>query len=241
MVGIDFREVQQFELLRKFIPLYAEQPFSPERTPDRRYAFGNPAYSFGDGLGLYCMMRHVKPRRIIEVGSGHSSCVMLDTNELFFDNTIDCSFIEPFPDLLHSLVRESERSSLKIIPHRVQDLPLDTFSKLEAGDILFIDATHVAKVGGDVPYLYFEVLPRLPKGVFVHIHDIFYPMEYPKEWLLEGRAWNEQYILQAFLTFNSRFEIVYYAAYMMSRHRDFYEQRLPLFLRNGGAQIWLRS
>jgi hypothetical protein len=166
---------------------------------------------------------------------------MLDTNELFFDNQIDCRFIEPYPELLYSLARESERPSLKIIPKKVQDLPLDTFEELEPGDILFIDSTHVAKIGSDVPYLYFEVLPRLPKGVYVHIHDVFYPMVYPKDWILEGRAWNEQYILQAFLTFNTRFEVVYYSAYMMRRHLRFYEENLPLFLRNGGAQIWLRS
>ena len=238
--GIDLGEVQQLSLLRDFQPYYDEQPFSPQRTEQRRYFFENPAYSYSDAIFLYCVIRHVRPKRVVEIGSGYSSCVTLDTNELFFANAIKCSFVEPYPDLLKSLLRAGDEARISIRPSGVQSVELATFEQLEANDILFIDSTHVSKVGSDVNYLFFEVLPRLAPGVYVHFHDIFYPFEYPIDWIYEGRTWSEAYLLRSFLTFNQSYEIVLFNTFLERFHEEYFKAHMPLCLRNTGGSIWLR-
>jgi hypothetical protein len=238
--GVDLRERDQLALLRAFEPYYDTQPFSAGPAPSRRYFFENPAYSYSDAIFLHCMIRHARPRRIIEVGSGYSSCATLDTNELFFGGDIACVFVEPFPELLRSLLRSEDHERVEVIERTVQTVPIAEFERLEANDILFIDSTHVAKVGSDVNHLFFEVLPRLAPGVFVHLHDVFYPFEYPREWIFEGRAWSEAYLLRAFLTRNDSFEIVLFNTFLEHFHREYFEARMPLCLRNPGGSIWLR-
>ncbi|MGI9484201.1 MAG: class I SAM-dependent methyltransferase [Hyphomicrobiales bacterium] len=127
---------------------------------------------------------------MIEIGSGYSSCVMLDTNELFFDNAISMSFVEPYPELLLSLLKSGDEQNIEVHASKLQDTPLEIFAKLDAGDILFIDSSHVSKAFSDVNTIFFEILPNLSAGVYVHFHDIFANFEYPLEWLLQGRAWN---------------------------------------------------
>src|SRR5207244_10036767 len=126
---------------------YGVQPFSVEPIPGRRYRFENPNYSYNDAIVLYGMMRHAQPHRIVEIGSGYSSCAMLDVNELFFDNAIQCTFIDPYPQLLRTLMKESDFARTRIIGQRVQDVDVGIFRELEASDILFIDSSHVAKTG----------------------------------------------------------------------------------------------
>jgi predicted O-methyltransferase YrrM len=237
--GIKLCEKQQLRLLADFKQYYAELPFRSKKTGNLRYYFDNPAYSYSDAIFLYCMIRHVKPQRIIEVGSGYSSCLMLDTNDLYFSGSIDLTFIEPHPELLLSLVHSQDRGRTTIISSRVQDVNLATFDSLQAGDILFIDSTHVSKVFSDVNRLIFEILPRLNDGVFVHFHDIFYPFEYPREWVYEGRAWTEAYLLRAFLQYNKSFRIILMNTFLEQFHRDFFEQAMPLCLKNPGGSIWI--
>ncbi len=165
---------------------------------------------------------------------------MLDTNELFFEGAIACSFVEPYPELLRSLLRDGDDSRITIVPRALQTVEVEEFERLEANDLLFIDSTHVAKIGSDVNYLFFEVLPRLAPGVYVHLHDIFYPFEYPREWVLEGRAWSEAYLLRAFLTLNRSYEIVLFNTFLEHFHRELFEDHMPLCLRNPGGSIWLR-
>lgn len=239
--GIDLREDEQLNLLTKFKDYYAELPFHPKKTPNLRFFFDNPAYSYSDAILLYCMIRHVKPARIIEVGSGYSSCVMLDTNELFFNGAIATTFIDPYPELLFSLIRDQDRKKIRIIGGRVQDLDLKEFDSLEANDFLFIDSTHVSKFYSDVNRIFFEILPRIQEGVFIHFHDIFYPFEYPKEWVYEGRAWNEAYLLRAFLQYNTSFRIVLMNTFLEHSHKGFFEREMPLCLRNPGGSIWIRK
>ena len=190
---------------------------------------------------LHCMIRYLRPKRIIEVGSGFSSCVTLDTNQLFFGNSISTTFIEPYPSLLLSLLKETDKNSAKIISRRVQDVDMAEFEALAANDILFIDSTHVSKVSSDVNCIFFDILPRLATGVHIHFHDIFYPFEYPKEWLLEGRAWNEAYMLRAFLQYNKSFEVVLMNTYMEHFHESFFKENMPLCLNNRGGSIWIRK
>jgi hypothetical protein len=243
--GIDFRLEEQVRLVESFAAFYEEQPFPceaqdpPQAYPHTRYHFENPAYSYTDAIFLYCMLRHLRPKRLIEIGSGYSSCVTLDTNELFLEGRLRSTFVDPYPELLRSLLRPEDAQKIEIVPSQVQDLPLQRFQELEANDVLLIDSTHVSKTGSDVNHLVCEVLPRLKPGVHVHFHDIFYPFEYPESWLEEGRSWNEAYLLKAFLQFNPTFEIVLMSSLMHLRHPELM-RRFPLTLRNHGGNLWIR-
>ncbi len=161
-------------------------PFKSEKQNNLRYQFENGFYSYTDAIMLYSMIRYYKPKRIIEIGAGFSSSVMLDTNELFFENAINLTFIDPYADRLYSLITENDKKTATIIETNVQLTPLIVFEKLEQGDILFVDSAHVTKTGSDVNYILFEILPALKKGVLVHFHDVFYPFEYPKDWVFNG-------------------------------------------------------
>ncbi len=238
--GIDLRETEQLALLESLQPFYDELPFPEQKTAGFRYCYENPAYSYSDAVFLHCMMRHVRPRRIVEIGSGYSSCMMLDTNDRFFGGGVACTFVDPYPDLLRALLHPGDAERITIIPRDAQTVPLDTFQRLEANDILFIDSTHVSKVGSDVNYLFFEILPRLAKGVYVHVHDIFFPFEYPAEWIYEGRAWTEAYLLRAFLTFNRTFEIALFNTFLERFHEARFRERMALCMKNTGGSIWLR-
>jgi hypothetical protein len=111
---------------------------------------------------------------------------------------------------------------------------------LRSGDVLFVDSSHVAKIGSDVNSLFFDVLPNLAPGVVVHVHDIHYPFEYPKDWVFEGRAWNEAYLLRAFLTMNTDYEILLFNSYLSCFHIDEVAQLMPGWRINPGGSIWLR-
>lgn len=239
--GIDMKECEQLALLEQLATFYQEHPFLDNKQTGLRYFFDNPAFAYADGLVLYSMIRLMRPRRIIEVGSGYSSCVTLDTNEWFFDYKIDCTFMEPYPDLLLSLIEPADLPKIELQPIGLQDVDLQEFAQLEAGDICFIDSTHVGKIGSDVNYIFFHVLPMLKEGVIIHFHDIFYPFEYPKEWIYEGRAWNENYYLRAFLSYNDSFEILYFNDYMRLFHQDAIMQKMPLCMKNSGGSIWLKK
>jgi hypothetical protein len=185
------------------------------------------------------MIRELKPRRILEIGSGHTSALILDTNEHYFGGGIECTFVEPHPQLLLSLLRPDEDDDSRLIPRKLQDVNLTLFDTLEAGDILFVDSSHVVKAGSDCQLLFSDILPRLNPGTMIHFHDVFDRFEYPPEWLREGRGWNEQYALRAFLQFNSEFRIKLYTSYLIARYREWFEQHMPNCLRNAGAQIWI--
>jgi len=239
--GVNLNEAAQLELLKRFVPFYDEMPFQSEKIEGFRYQFENHSYSYSDGTFLYCMIRHLMPKRIIEVGSGFSSCVTLDTNEHFAGGAIKTTFVEPYPELLRSLLKPSDEGSVRILPTRLQEVPIDEFKALQADDILFIDSTHVSRIDSDVNRVFFDILPVLNPGVHVHFHDIFFPFEYPKEWIFEGRAWNETYMLRAFLQYNSTFEIVMMNTFMEHVHEEFFREHMPLCLKNRGGSIWLRK
>jgi hypothetical protein len=236
--GIDLRAEEQIKLIESFRLYYEEIPFKPERQMNIRYYYENGAYSYTDAIILYSMIRNFKPERIIEIGSGHSSTVMLDTNEIFFDNKINLTFIEPYPDFLYSLIKNIDIKSATIIKSKVQSVSIDTYKKLQKGDILFIDSTHVVKTGSDVNFILFEILPLLQSGVFIHFHDVFYPFEYPKSWVLNGYNWNEVYLLKAFLMYNDKYEIKFFSEYIHKHHKESF-QDMPLCYKNTGGSLWL--
>jgi len=241
LLGIDLREESQLELFQRFEPFYAVQPFGDDPAPGRRYYFQNPFFAYADALTYHFVLRHFRPRRLIEIGSGYSTCVALDTNDLFLGNSLDITCIEPYPNVLRSLMKPGDAQAVRLLPTPVQEVSLEHFRELEANDVLFVDSTHVSKMGSDVNRIVFEILPRLTRGVLIHFHDIFYPFEYPLDWLREGRAWNEAYLLRSFLMYNAAFEVVAFPTYLVAHHPQLFASSFPLFLKNTGGSLWMRK
>ena len=191
--AINFQWDDQLALLRELTKHSHE-------LPDTDFDFKNDFFNGFDAAVYYSLIRHLQPRRIIEIGGGYSTRIA--AKALAHNQNGKLSCIEPYPEerLLGT------ESSVEIIRKRVEEIDLDFFSCLEANDILFIDSSHTVKFGSDVCYEFLEVLPSLNPGVWIHVHDIFFPHDYPADWLLNRRlALNEQYLLEAFLAFNTRF------------------------------------
>lgn len=239
--SINLNSDSQYSLLLELVSFYDDFWWPEQPSPKYRYNFKQRYFCYGDALILYSLMRHLKPKRIIEVGSGFTSALMLDTNNLFLENSIRFTFIEPYPDRLFSLLREQDNERCKIIQDKVQNIPIATFKELEKNDILFIDSSHVSKIGSDVNFLIFEVLPNLKPGVVVHFHDVLWPFEYPKDWVVNKRAWNEVYILRAFLQYNRSFEILIFNSYAGHIFEEFFKESMPIFIKDSGGSIWMRK
>lgn len=240
LAGIDLNLKEQIETIKRLGEFHDSFPFPQHAEPGWRYFWDNSFFGAADGTYLYAILRHLNPSRIIEIGSGYSSAVMLDTVERFFPTLPELTFIEPYPDRLLSLVNPA-KSPATIIEKFVQDVPVSLFDNLSSGDVLFIDSTHVCKTGSDVNHLFFNVLPQLRAGVHVHIHDIFYPFEYPKDWVYGGRSWNEAYLLRALLTHNRRLKIACFGDYLVNAAPDSVRQFLPRTLTAPNQSIWLRT
>jgi hypothetical protein len=225
LAGLDMREQEQLALLTRLAARFkGEYDRFPVDAPPTPHAFclNNGGFPGVDAEILYGMIREFKPRRIIEIGSGNSTYLsaqaILKNQE--DDPRCACELIaiEPYPN---AVLQAGFPGLSRLNPRPVQDVPLDEFKRLEASDILFIDSSHVLKIGSDVHYEYLEILPRLPVGVLVHIHDIFFPAEYPKDLVLGSRRfWTEQYLVQAFLAFNESFKIFWAGNYLHVTHPD---------------------
>lgn len=239
IAGIENHLEDQLALMEKLADYAEDLPFKADQTTGFRYYFHNDYFSYGDAIALFGMLRHFRPQRIIEVGSGFSSALMLDVNDFFFKNEMALTFIEPYPKRLFSLLNEEDMRRNEIITDVVQNVSLERFEALQANDILFIDSSHVAKIGSDVVHLVTNVLPSLNDGVIVHFHDVFWPFEYPAEWVREGTAWNENYMLKAFLQFNHRFKIIFFNSYLATHHHNLLAKSIPLFMQNSGGSLWI--
>jgi Methyltransferase domain/Domain of unknown function (DUF4214) len=239
-IGIDLNEAGQLALLPVLRRLTSDLPFEETKKDGLLYYFNNGSYGHGDAVVLAGMIRHLRPRRVLEFGSGFSSCVILDINRCFFHEQIECIFVDPYPQRLRNLVN-GYTGAVRIIESRAQDIDLELVRSLQANDILFIDSTHVCKVGSDVNFHFFEIFPALESGVLIHVHDIFYPFEYPEEWVFnENRSWNEIYVLRAFLMYNRLFRIEFFNHFLSLTHADLVNT-LPWFERNCGGALWLRK
>lgn len=238
--AIDLHEKEQLATFAQVAKFARELDVPEQPTEPWRYYSENVAYGPGDALILHGMLRLIRPKRLIEIGSGHSSAMTLDTVEHFLGGQTELTFIEPYPELLESLLRPGDRERVTVMPSALQQVPLETFMSLQDGDVLFIDSTHVLKTGSDVAFLYGTVLPALNKGVWIHIHDMFYPFEYPRDWVMEGRAWSEIYLVRAFLAFNRDYEIQLFNHWLLAKHLDLIEAELPAMLANPGGALWLR-
>jgi hypothetical protein len=202
--GLRFVERELAEFVGEFSP-----PSTPTGNP-RDFYLGNSLYEAVDAETLYAMVRRFRPRRVLELGSGMSTLVIADA--LRHDEIVDgCrhDVYDPYP-------RDDLGEVANLHSISATEVPLERFTALRAGDILFVDTTHTVKIGGDVNRVILDVLPRLEPGVLVHFHDIFLPGEYPIEFYTElGFSWAEQYLLQAFLAFNPRFEVLFGVAALM--------------------------
>ena len=244
--GIRFNASFQRQLIRRFAARYKNEysQFLREKGDSPiEFFLENGAFGYVDAEILHCMVRHLRPRRIIEVGCGFSTLVIAGAirASIKVNKRYTCSFtgIDPYP--LAMLEEVSEVSNL--IREPVQSVPLRVFEALKSGDILFIDSSHVLITGGDVRYELLEILPRLRKGVYVHFHDVFIPSDYPRSWQIEKAIfWNEQYAIQAFLEFNSTFKIVWASSYMSLRHPDELRTAFSSFDPDGPrpASLWLQ-
>lgn len=238
--GIDLNTDDQIKLVRQFAQYRDQFPFQKEKQRNLRFFFGNPNFCLGDAFILYSFIRYFQPKRVIEIGSGYSSCLFLDMNEIFCNNQISYTFIDPYPQLFYSLIKKEERENIQMIPEKLEDIDTGIFSSLSNRDILFIDSTHVSKINSDVNHILFRIFPQLNPGVFIHFHDIFYPFEYPREWIYQGRAWNEAYILRAFLQYNKDFNIVFFNSYLGTFYNELLRRELPLLSEHSGSSIWLQ-
>jgi len=207
--------------------------------PSARYTPSNDQFGIGDALMLRGTLLHLRPERVIEVGSGWSSACILDARDDGAE-PFELTCIDPFPMALRQRLLPGDEDGVNIIGSVVQDVPTSVFESLHAGDVLFIDSSHVLKPGSDVDDYLRRLLPALAVGVHVHIHDIFWPFEVPALWLDEGRAWNEAHALRAFLQNNHDWEIVLFNHFLGQHHRDVVEEALPTALVNIGGSIWLQ-
>lgn len=235
IVDIDLDIDRQKELISKMQEI-KEMNWNEEAGDGYRYYSNNNWFGKGSADCLYYMMRILNPQRIIEVGSGFSTSVMLDINNAYFNDGIRIVCIEPYSERLKSLLFITD--NIEIHETYLQDIELECFEQLQKDDILFIDSSHMAKTNSDLTYLFFEILPRLKSGVYIHFHDIFWPFEYPEKWIYEGRGYNELYMLRAFLMNNKDYSIQYFGDYLCKMHGDILGDKLKDC---GTNSIWIRK
>jgi hypothetical protein len=213
-----------------------------------RFYWNNGMFSLLDAAAYYGAIRHLRPRRIIEIGSGYSTAIALMAADRS-PALVEISCVEPYPS---SFLRRQRKKLHALIERRIQDVDPQLFETLDAGDMLFIDSSHCSRLGSDLNILMFEIVPRLKPGVIVHFHDIFLPSEYPRSWLEDvGIMWNEQYLLLAFLMFNDTFELFWSSSMAATEIRDDLAASLrPLLPQGGfvdalnsysGGSVWLRK
>jgi len=215
----------------------------PENSDDElQYAYKKGMFGSGDAEILYGVIRHLKPTRIVEIGAGSSTLIAqqaIKKNQQEFEGYM-CSHIciEPYEN------QWLEKLGIEIIRKRVEDLPVSFFESLGRNDVLFVDSSHVVKPQGDVLFEIFDVYGTINSGVYVHVHDIFTPRDYPQKWVLDDRRlWHEQYLLEAFLSFNDKFEVVCALNWVWKNHPEILAKACPVLtnrIPNNPGSFWFR-
>jgi hypothetical protein len=232
---LDLREDEQIELAHRLGPKWHE--FKKSWC---RYTWPNDWYQMSDGAVYYSMLTTLRPKRILEVGSGFTSAIALDVRDQELHD-LELTFIDPNPQRLLGLLKAHDHAATTLYRKPVQEVPIEAFDVLEKDDILFIDSSHISWSGSDVNFLFLDVLPRLKEGVVVHIHDIFYPFEYPDVWrVLPGFAWNELYLVRAFLSYNSTFQITFFNSWLWREHPEIVGRYFPESVSLRASSLWLR-
>lgn len=241
--GVDLHEQAQRSLLEEFSAYYAGFVPSENPAPGRLYHYGNAMFGFSDAFVLYSVFRKFTPRRVIEVGSGHSSALMLDIAQEHLPAT-QFTFIDPYSQTIQRVIGQRPQGNYRLLRTPIQEADPALVEELEAGDVLFIDTSHALKIGSDMSTIFFTLLPALRPGVLVHVHDITYPWEYTEEMVMAGRTYNEIYFLRAFLQFNDAFQVLYFNSQMEHQHRAFIQERMPGYFKSSGQRtgqsLWLR-
>ena len=225
-VGIDLRLENQLSLLASFTNDFRPEWRFPHISDGRGgYHYNNGFFETVDAEIAYSVVRRFKPHRIVEVGGGFSTRIMsaaLRANQERDGRSGQIITIDPSPS------RVNRENLVHVIAEPVQNVPLELFRSLKSGDILFLDSSHVVGVGSDVVHEYLEILPQLQPGVIVHVHDVFLPADYPRDSVLRNLCfWSEQYLLQAFLAFNSTFEVLWASSAMQIFHSSALDQAFP--------------
>lgn len=236
--GIDFRFDDQVQLINDLAQYWYGIPH--DAVEGWRY-HSSMMFQPPDAMVYHAMLRHFRPNRVIESGSGFTSALALDTRDRFMPD-LELTFIEPHPDhRLDALIRDTDRSNCQIYPQPIQDVSLDLFDKLQAGDFLFADTAHVAKTGSEVNWIVFNVLPRLAAGVIVHFHDVFWPFEYPTDWLEDGRSYSEIYLLRALMMYNDTFEVLLFSNWAWKERRELFDALPGNYPGGPPGSLWLRK
>lgn len=239
--GIDMNEDEQIRILSKFHYQDELKMIPKQYESDTKFWYGNGSYGNGDSEYLYSIIRLIKPSKIIEVGCGNSTKMALmaieKNKEEDPEYICDQLCIEPYeqPWL--------EQLPVTVLRKKLEDVDCSLFDQLNANDILFIDSSHIIRPQGDVLKEYLEILPRLKAGVYMHIHDVFTPKDYLDDWLYDHvKFWNEQYLLEAFLTCNKNFKIIGALNFLMHHHYDLLKEKFPFLTydREPGA-FWMQT
>jgi len=187
------------------------------------------------------MVRHFRPGRVLELGSGFSTLALGRGCVANASTGVRTELVanDPYPS---GIVSDGSPGVTALHRRRAQDVPLEEFTALRAGDILFVDTTHTVKIGGDVNFVVLDALPRLAPGVVVHFHDIWLPYEYHRALTdILGMYWAEQYLLQAFLIANADFEILFATRALAVEHPERLEALIPSYSgENFPSGFWLR-
>lgn len=237
--GIEMNDALQLRFLAEYFPVFQAEleqiPHAPTGKPGQYY-YDNDFFSGVDACVLYCMVRHFKPNLVIEVGSGYSTLLSGEAAQKNGHTEIIC--IEPYPP---DILKNGTPRLKQLLPKPVQSIEPSFFAQLEAGDLLFIDSTHVSQIASDVNYLFLEILPRLKSGVIVHVHDIYLPRAGRRDWVMDQiRFWNEQYLLQAFLIMNEGFQVIFGNYYMALKYLDAVQRTFPHCPYWHGSSFWMR-
>lgn len=218
--GIDWNINEQLAMLSTFSFSQELSNIQQEESDILEFYLHNGFFESGDAEYWYQLIRFIKPKRIFEIGSGNSTLMAIKAirNNHEQEPKYKCKHvcIEPYE------MPWLEETGVSVVRKKIEDIELSFFSELEENDILFIDSSHIIKPQGDVLFEYLQLLPTLNKGVIVHVHDIFSPKNYPKEWLEDKVLfWNEQYLLEAFMSHNSAYKIIGALNFL---HHNYYEE-----------------
>jgi hypothetical protein len=238
VAGIALNEEAQVDLMRELAQLWDDVPDSPREG----WRFSS-SWMFvpADATVYYALLRKWKHSRLVEVGSGYTSALALDCSDRHLPD-LRKTFIEPYPDRLFRLLNEHDRQQTEIYAKPVQEVPLEAFDQLEPGDILFVDTDHFTKAGCEVNWMAFNVFPRIPAGVHIHIHDMFWPFTYPTGWLNDRRGYNEAYFFRAFLMDNPNYRIRLMNNWVWQEHRELFTGLRPgetSVTESGPGSLWV--
>jgi hypothetical protein len=250
---IDLKEVNlndtvQLELLNEITKYCKQLPYDlnhdciKQAYPNAVYNPKSAWYRYSDVVFLFGILNIYKPSKIIEIGCGYSSAVIVDSRDLFLKNNAELIFVEPYPERLLQQLENHEIKNFQILKKKVQSTNINLYKNLNANDVLFIDSSHVSKTGSDLNFILFEILPVLKPGVIIHFHDIFYPFELPEKWVIEKKwYWNENYLLRAFLSNNSKYEIISFNSYLQYKYPEKFVNEMAICFRDqeNTGSLWI--